>query len=226
MSGGPVDERVHWFPPAAGLSVPLWRFARAVLEPTTPWLVGFRVAGRRRMPRSGGVLVVANHVGDIDPLFVGLACVPRPAQYMALSMHFTSRPVARLLFQLGAFPIRVGEADVRAMRYAREQLAVGRVVVMFPEGSPSWGGPMGEFHEGMGNLGLTPGTAVVPMAVWGTHRILRERRVVGRGPVFVAVGEPLAAAATGSRRQRAADLTARARASVAALLDPIARAHP
>jgi hypothetical protein len=102
--------------------VPLWRFACLVLGATLPWLVGYRVRGREHIPARGGVLVVCNHVGDIDPPFVGFACHPRPAQYMALARHFTRLPLALLLFGLGAFPVRTGEPDTRALRYARDQL--------------------------------------------------------------------------------------------------------
>jgi 1-acyl-sn-glycerol-3-phosphate acyltransferase len=60
--------------------MPVWRFGRWLLGATAPRLLGFRVAGRHLLPRSGGVLVIANHPADIDPAALGLACFPRPAQ--------------------------------------------------------------------------------------------------------------------------------------------------
>jgi 1-acyl-sn-glycerol-3-phosphate acyltransferase len=218
-------QEIRWWPLRPWAACLVWYFARAVLRPTIAML-GFRVAGRRRIPRSGGVLVVVNHLADIDPPFMGMACVPRRAQYLADARHFTGRALAAVMFGVGAFPVRMGEPDVRAMRYAREQLEAGRVVVIFPEGTPSWGPEMGEFRDGVCILGLTPGVRVVPAAIWGTHHVMHGWRVTGRGPVHVAFGHPLAIPQEGSRRERAAELTARARAAVGELLEPMARARP
>ena len=200
--------------------------SRLVLQPTLPWLAGFRVAGRRRIPREGGVVVVVNHVGDVDPIFVGVACVPRRAQYAADARHFRHLPFARLLFAVGAFPLRTESADTRALRYARDQLLAGALIVVFAEGRPGWGAPMGEFLEGAGHLGLTPGVTVVPAAIWGVQHFIRGWRPVGRGPVLVAFGHPVPVPKDGSRRERAAELTRRTRAAVGELLEPMMRAHP
>lgn len=217
---------VHWRPPKRGVWWPIWAFGRWLLALTMPWLVGFRVTGREHLPDRGGVLVVANHLADIDPPAVALACGSRPAQYLAMARHFTRWPLAMLLFSLGAFPVEAGRADTRALRHAREQLAAGRVVVIFPEGAPSWGPEMSPFREGVGHLALTPGVTVVPVAVWGTHRVLRGWRPVGRGPVEVAFGPPVPVPAEGTRRERARRLTADVREAIGRLLEPLVRARP
>ena len=55
---------------------------------------------------------------------------------------------------------------------------------------------------------------------------MRGWRPVGRGPVFVAFGHPVAVPEAGSRRERAAELTRRTRAAVRELLEPMMRAYP
>jgi len=203
-----------------------WWLARTVLRATICPLARFRIAGRRRIPAEGGVLVVANHVGDLDPVFLGVATVPRMAQYFADDRHFRHRPFATLLFAVGAFPLRPGSPDTRALRYARDQLVAGELIVIFPEGRAGWGAPLGEFLEGAGHLGLIPGVSVVPAAIWAPHKLMRGWRPVGRGPVLVAFGEPVPVPESGSRRERAAELTRRTRAAVAELLEPMVRANP
>lgn len=204
----------------------MWWFGRILLGTLAPRLVGFRVAGRRRIPASGGVLVIANHLADIDPPALGMACMPRRALFMAAARHFTGRPLATLLFSLGAFPVRNDRPDLRAVRHAREQLLAGRLVVIFPEGAPTWGPHVGEFRDGAGHLALTPGVTVIPAAVWGTHTIMRGWRVTGRGPVLVAFGRPVEVPGGGSPRERAHEVTVRARRAVQELLAPMARALP
>jgi 1-acyl-sn-glycerol-3-phosphate acyltransferase len=224
MSDG--ERRVIWAPPRGGTRGPTWWLARIVFRLTLLPVGRFRVAGRRRIPREGGVLVVANHLADLDPVFVGMACIPRRARYIALAKHFTRWPLARALFSLGAFPVRPGGSDARALRYAREQLAAGRLVVIFPEGGPSWSPELGEFREGMGVLGLVEGVRVVPAAIWGAHRVFRGWRLVGRGPVLVAFGHPVPVPTEGTRRERAVELTRRTHEAVRALLEPMVRASP
>lgn len=216
-------RRVLWAPPRDGVWGPIWWLARFILTPLARLLADLRVTGRDRIPSEGGVLVVVNHLADLDPVFLGVACAPRRAQYIALAKHFTRRPLAMVLFGLGAFPVRPG-ADARAVRYARDQLAAGRLVVIFPEGGPSWDAGLGEFREGMGLLGLVEGVRVVPAAVWGAQHVLRGWRPVGRGPVIVAFGHPLPVPAEGTRRERAAKLTRRAHEAVRELLEPMAGA--
>lgn len=202
----------------------VWWFGRLLLGALAPPLLGFRVEGRAMVPRRGGVLVIANHPADIDPAAMSLACVPRPAQYLALAQHFRHRPLAHLLFSLGAFPVRGGRPDVRAMRHARDQLRAGRLVVVFPEGMASWSDRLGEFREGAGHLALTPGVTVVPAAIWGTQRVLRGWRPVGRGPITIAFGAPLAVPPDGAPRERAAVVTRDARAAIEGLLAPLVEA--
>ena len=203
-----------------------WWLCRLVFRCTITPLGRFRVAGRRRIPAQGGVLVAANHVGDLDPCFMGLATVPRMAQYFADARHYRHRLFATVLFACGAFAVRPGSPDTRALRYARDQLLAGELIVIFPEGRAGWGAPVGDFLEGAGHLGLAPGVSVVPAAIWGTQRLMRGWRPTGRGPVRVAFGEPVPVPEEGPRKERAAELTRRTRAAVEELLEPMRRAYP
>jgi 1-acyl-sn-glycerol-3-phosphate acyltransferase len=60
------------------------------------------------------------------------------------------------------------------------------------------------------------------VAIWGTHRVLRGWRPVGRGPIRVVFGPPVPVPADGPPRVRAAAVTARARAAIEGLLAPMA----
>lgn len=216
---------MHWFPPRQGVWPPLHLLGRAVLGATLPRLFGARVTGREHLPRRGGALLVANHLADVDPPFVAWACMPRRLQFLALSRHFTRLPLALLLSGLGAFPVRAG-GDHRALRHARGQVAAGRLVLIFPEGRPSFGPELGEFHGGLAAVATATGAPVIPLAIWGTHRLFRGRRPAGRGPVTLAFGPPLPPPEGRSRRERADALTATCRQAVEALLAPLVTADP
>jgi 1-acyl-sn-glycerol-3-phosphate acyltransferase len=170
--------------------------------------------GRERLPRSGGVLIVSNHVSYRDPPAVGAAALPRPVRFMARSELFRVGVFGRLISGLGAFRVVRGTPDRDAIRMARALLAAGECVVMFPEGTRSPNGRLRPGFPGSGALALEPGISVIPAAVWGTQRRF--------GPVRVVFGEPLdlsdLAGAGGARGVRAQEATRRIMAAIAALL--------
>ena len=188
---------------------------------------GFRVAGRQNVPPAGGVLIACNHLADCDPAFVASAIPGREAIQLTTMRHFAAAPIRELLLRLGAEPVRTDGTDLSALRFAREHLRGGGVVILYPEGVPGFNAVVGPFANGAGWLALTPGVTVVPTAVWGTHRLMRHGLPVGRGPVSVAFGTPLVLDEVGGRGvARAADATGRIRTRVQSLVEGLSRADP
>ena len=191
-----------------------------------PRLYGFRVRGRERLPAKGGVLLVLNHNADCDPAFVTLACSPRTTLYLGAARHFANPALGWLLSGLGGIPLHTDRPDVVALRRARGHLAAGRLLAVFPEGAPSFSDRVAPFRGGVGLLALTPGVAVVPAALWGTHRVVRRSLPIGRGPVRMAFGTPLALPTGGSRRERADRVANDCREAIRTLLAPLVAADP
>ena len=81
---------------------------RAVLQPAI--LIFWRVArhGREHIPRSGPLILAANHRSFLDPFIVG-CCVRRPVYFVAKKELFEKRWQGWLLNGLGAFPINRGD---------------------------------------------------------------------------------------------------------------------
>ena len=145
--------------------------------------------GRRHIPSSGGVILASNHRSFIDPFLI--AClVRRPVYFMAKQEIFNRRWQAWLLNNLGAFPVRRAAHDGDSMETAREILARGGCLVIFPEGTRVRPGPLGEAHRGVGRLALQTGARVVPVAVYGTENIRRGWRIRPR-KVRLRCGRPL-----------------------------------
>src|SRR5512145_2875418 len=90
---------------------------RIVLWPFFALLGPLRVKGRYRVPRKGGVLVLANHISDSDPPFLQLAC-PRAIHFMAKSELFSIRVLGPVIRFFGGFPVKRGEPDRASLRYA------------------------------------------------------------------------------------------------------------
>lgn len=167
----------------------LYLLVRALLLPF--FLVYFRLEriGAEHLPRSGPLILAANHRSFLDPFVIG-ALTRRPVYYVAKRELFARRWQAWLLNGLGAFPIDRGAGDEDAMATARAILARGDCVVIFPEGTRTCSGPLGRPHRGVGRLALQTGARVVPVAVIGTEDVRRGLRIRPR-KVRLRCGAPL-----------------------------------
>jgi 1-acyl-sn-glycerol-3-phosphate acyltransferase len=162
---------------------------RALLIPF--FLVYFRLqrVGREHLPRTGPLLLAANHRSFLDPFVIG-ALVRRPVYYMAKRELFEKRWQAWVLNALGAFPVDRGTGDGEAMATARAILERGDCVVVFPEGTRVREGALRDPRRGIGRLALETGTPVAPVAVIGTEHVRRGWRIRPR-KVRLRVGAPL-----------------------------------
>lgn len=150
---------------------------------------GFAVRGANRVPRSGGLIVAANHVSNLDP--PALACsLPRRLTFMAKEELFKGL-FGSLIGSLGAFPIRRGVGDMEAIRSAVGFLEGGHALMVLPEGTRGDGLTLLPFTRGVEMLARKTGALIVPVGIVGTQRRLPRGASKPRfGRVIVAYGEP------------------------------------
>jgi len=162
----------------------VWWVARAALAPLFRLVFRLRVSGVENIPVGGPTLFVANHISMWDPPMIGYALVRRRRIYfMAKSELFRVPVLGWAIRRTGAFPVERGGADRSAIRTAREVLARGDALLMFPEGTRNRDGRIQPAWPGAGALGLADHVRVVPVAIDGSNRPI--------GPVRVRVGRPL-----------------------------------
>ncbi len=178
-----------------GVNPVLYWAVRIVLLPS--FLIYLRMVriGCEHLPRSGPLLLAANHRSFLDPFVIG-TLTRRPVYYVAKRELFRTPWQAWLLNSLGAFPIDRGHGDEDAIATAREILARGDCVVIFPEGTRVRSGPLGAPRRGLGRLALETGVPVVPVAVIGTDEVRRGWRLRPRR-VRIRCGAPLRFASDG-----------------------------
>lgn len=132
---------------------------------------GYQSIGAENIPRTGGVIVAPNHISYADPPLVG-AGMRRQVHFMAKEELFRVPILGRLISSAGAFPVRRGSADRKALRKAIELLENGKVICMFPEGTRSLDGSLGEAQVGIGFVALKSRAPVVPALVVDTEKVL------------------------------------------------------
>ena len=185
-------RRLHAAPSGPDLN---YRWMTAVARLVCRAVLGDQldVAGLDNVPRTGGLLVVSNHVGTADPAIAGAYLPRRDLYFMAKSDYFRN-PVARF-FIVGyhAFPVVRGTADRAALRQALGLLRQGHAVLVYPEGHRSPDGLLQRPHPGAGFLARGAGVPVLPVGIWGSEAVLplgshRPRRA----PVHLRFGVPAA----------------------------------
>ncbi len=167
-----VERTAHAYARDRGVSRPLyWCIVWIVTFVLRLWF-RVQISGGENIPRSSPAIIAPNHKNFFDVFFVAMA-TGRPVRYMA-KIELFKGPLAWLFPRVGTFPVRRGEADTEALQTAREILADGWLVVVFPEGTrvedPD---VLGSPHHGAGRLALQTGAPIIPAAITGTSRLWR-----------------------------------------------------
>ncbi|RNI22823.1 lysophospholipid acyltransferase family protein [Flexivirga caeni] len=140
-----------------------------------------------RVPATGPVIVVSNHVGFLDGPMVFIF-TPRPLRFLVKRSYFSSA-WGVFLRATGQIPIDQNSADRDALGAAREVLAGGGGLGIFPEGTRG-GGAVQTAQQGAAFLAQATGAQIVPVAVLGTKGTGgRDSWPKLRGRVRVVVGD-------------------------------------
>jgi 1-acyl-sn-glycerol-3-phosphate acyltransferase len=169
---------------------------------------GLTVTGRWH--HAGGCILVANHSSHADTAVL-LAALPPGARpvFVAAADYWFDVPVRRFVLSslAGGLPVRrSGSASTYAALLAtiKPALAAGRTVVIYPEGTRSATGDIGEFRSGAIHLASDCGVPIVPVALLGTADVLPKGGRLTPSPMEVRFGEPMDpadVAAQGLRRE-------------------------
>ena len=186
-------------------------------------LFGFRVRFAEPLPRHGGLLVLSSHQSHLDSLLLGLA-TDRRLSSLARSTLYRFKPFGAVITALDAVPIDREASPVAGMKAVIRRLEAGAAVIIFPEGTRTGDGRLGEIKSGFAIIARRSGVPIVPVAIVGayecwprTARCPRPGRVrleFGRviTPAQVAALDDAALLAECTRRLR--ELDARARAAL------------
>ncbi len=155
-----------------------------------------RRLGLHHIPRTGPLLIVANHQSHFDPIAVGLLVAPRATHPIARIGLFKMRLFAWGIRSLNAIPIRLGEPDTAAIREALARLKSDAPVLIFPEGSRTFDGAVQPFQRGTLLLLRRAKCSVLPVAIEGAFdawprtrkypRLFGHQIAIAAGPAIPA----------------------------------------
>lgn len=164
----------------------LWLMCRGLF--LAVW--GLRWHGTRNVP-AGGVILAANHQSFLDPPLVG-ACLRRETCFMARRTLFEIPLFGRLIVALNAFPIERNTGDVKGVKTAIERLKEGRALIVFPEGTRTRDGQVGQMKSGIRLLAERAAVPIVPVLIDGAYDVWPKGRLLPRpwGRITVRFGKP------------------------------------
>ncbi len=171
--------------------------AKAVFWPWLRFGLRWTIDGASNIPDAGPVIVASNHISYLDPLTLAYVVDRRGRRirYLAKAELFDVTMLGPLLRFAHQIPVNRGRPDsAGALSAAVDALARGECVGVYPEGTISPDLEPMRAKSGTARLALESGAAVVPVGLWGTHRIMMK----GRKPRWrwgvaqvAVVGEPV-----------------------------------
>ena len=163
-----------------------------------------------RVPRSGPVILAPSHACFYDPPFVNVP-IWRRCHFFTRDYYFKF-PLGPIIRYLGAFPVDLTRRlDSRAYDLARRLLENGGMLIVFPEGTRTSDGLLGEIRPGVAALALDTGATIVPISIGGAFEVWPRTRSSPRfcRRMWVKYHRPIAVERTTdpiTRRQKIAEI--------------------
>lgn len=172
-----------------------------------------KIEGRENLSNvKGPLLVISNHIDDVD---VGFILTALPARFRhklataaggeALEILHTPQPgtgALRRIFDriewtfgvalLNLFPLPRAAGFRESFAYAGKSVERGYSVLVFPEGHHTTDGALRPFQAGIGILAKNLGVPVVPMRIDGLFEVKKAgKRIAPPGKIRIRIGAPV-----------------------------------
>ena len=156
--------------------------------------------GSEKLPQTGRVIVASNHLSYLDVLVLTdfLFTNGRAPRYLGKAGVFRVPIIGKIILAAGQIPVERETDDAKkAVDHAKILLEKGHLLGVYPEGTLTrdenlW--PM-IAKTGCARLALATNTPVIPIAQWGSQKILprytNRIHLLPRKTIEICVGDPV-----------------------------------
>jgi 1-acyl-sn-glycerol-3-phosphate acyltransferase len=177
-----------------------WTLGLAIIKPILLMTTKHRWIDGEKIPAEGGVLLVVNHISEVDPLIVAHLVwdhgrIPR---YLAKAGLFKNKFLGFFLRSAGQIPVeRASKNAVGAFDAAVAGVKDGKCLVVYPEGTitrdPDLWPMVGK--SGAARIALETGAPVIPVGQWGAQTLLapyaKKPDLFPRKLITMKIGDPV-----------------------------------
>ncbi|MEX0600612.1 MAG: lysophospholipid acyltransferase family protein [Rhodothermales bacterium] len=179
-----------------------------------------RVFDRAHLHGDAPCVFVSNHQNLLDILALS-AALPYPFGFVAKA-ELSRVPFLGLAIRNSA-SVFIDRSDprsaVRSLRKAGERIRAGNSVLLFVEGTRSYGRVLKPLKKGAFAIAVEAGVQMVPVTIQDAYKRMNEKqRLLRGGTIHIVVGEPIQL--KGVRRRDLPELMDTTRARLESQLDP------
>ena len=150
-------------------------------------------------PMEGPLIAIANHTGQIEVPIMFAHLQPRPLTGWAKVEAWNNWLLRWVFGMWGAIPVRRGEADTKALKYAINAIKGGKIFGLAPEGTRNKTGKLKRAMPGTAMLAIHSGAPILPVAHWGGEDYLSNLKRFKRTDFHIRVGKPFKIETNGVR---------------------------
>ena len=149
----------------------------------------WEVNGKENVPRKGALIIVANHISDIDAGIL-IASIPRRIEFMAKADLFQKPIISQFFRACGAFPINESGKEFYSINHSLHILNRNGAIGIFPEGAKN-PTALGQAMLGSAMIAMMSGAPILPVGIIGTESVGNGLRVCyPRGTFRITIGKP------------------------------------
>lgn len=156
----------------------LYAVGKALCTPIFKLIYRYKVINKNAIPDDGkGYIIASNHLSLTDPVILGLS-QKRRINFMAKDELFKNKFFSWLIRNLGAFPVKRGTGDIKAIKNGEDIIREGNLMTIFIEGGRSKTGELMRPRSGFAIIAQQTGVPVVPVCITKTKNTKLARRIV------------------------------------------------
>lgn len=162
-------------------------------------------------PNGTGAVIVCNHVGWADSLWMAYAVYPRQLHHMSKQELFGSQFTKWILEHSGSIPVNRATLSPSTIKTSVDLLQRGEVFLIFPSGTRNQ--ESGAFKRGAATIALRAGVPLIPAFYHGPER-MQFAHLMHRPRIHISFGQPIPTAALPIGRNTAVALTKQLQAAI------------
>jgi 1-acyl-sn-glycerol-3-phosphate acyltransferase len=170
---------------------PIYRFTWHICRFFFGLIFRWRIYNEPRVPRTGSVILAANHASFLDPPMIG-AAVCRPINYLARESLFRFPGFGWYLRALNSVPVDRDGAGAKGLKMILDRLLNAGGIILFPEGTRTSDGNLQPARSGVGLTVIKSDAPVVPVRIFGTFEAWNRKQIFPRPrQITIKFGKPM-----------------------------------